>query len=434
MKKSIYMALCASTLLQAAAPAVLPLEKRTFSQSQFIPDISLIVDTSFAARNKDQAELSGLVIPGVSEDYYGQEEGDEHGHSHSAYSSDNGFNFNYAELVMSANVDPNFSLDTVFHFGTDEVEIEEAYFTNTTAAEGLRIRGGKLLSEFGRLNQQHHHFWDFNNMPLIYQGLVGNEGLNEVGLQFQYTLPFEEYVMVGGEILQGDNEKNFGNDQISISSNDGTSETQVLEGEDAPSMFVGYVKGSFDLGDTTFLPGASYIYGQSQSIHNHGDHEVAFDGTAAIINVELTVKHYFDSYSFLTWQSEWMYMDKEGDEYHAEAAAPTEIEKVAQEITQAGYYTQLVYAANQNWRMGARYESIYENDYKFTEEEFPSTPYDSYSAMVEYHWSEFSRLRLEYTQNDALYTEGPAGFESQSVNTLMLSLNLAIGAHAAHDF
>jgi len=57
MKKSIYMALCASTLLQAAAPAVLPLEKRTFSQSQFIPDISLIVDTSFAARNKDQAEL-----------------------------------------------------------------------------------------------------------------------------------------------------------------------------------------------------------------------------------------------------------------------------------------------------------------------------------------------------------------------------------------
>jgi hypothetical protein len=54
--------------------------------------------------------------------------------------------------------------------------------------------------------------------------------------------------------------------------------------------------------------------------------------------------------------------------------------------------------------------------------------------MAEYHWSEFSRLRLEYTQNDALYTEGANGFESTDVKTLMLSLNLAIGAHAAHDF
>jgi len=430
MKKSIYLALAASTLLNAAAPAVLPVEKRTFSQSQFMPDISMIVDMSYASRNKDQDALAGLVIPGVIEDYYGQEEGDGHGHAHSAYSSDNGFNFNYAELVMSANVDPNFSLDTVFHFTENDVSIEEAYFTNTTALDGLRIRGGKLLSEFGRLNQQHHHFWDFNDMPLVHQAFVGNEGLNEVGLQLQYTLPFEEYVMIGGEILQGDNEKSFGNDTLT------TSNDEEVKGASAPSLLVGYLKGSFDIGDTSVLPGVSYIYGESRSQHTHVDgansHEITFDGTSSIVNLELTVKHFFDSYSFLAWQSEWMQMERKGDEYHVENAAPTE--KEAQKIKQAGYYTQLVYAHDQNWRMGARYDSIYKNDYGFTEEALPSTPYNSYTVMAEYHWSEFSRLRLEYTQNDALYTEGANGFESTDVKTLMLSLNLAIGAHAAHDF
>jgi hypothetical protein len=434
MKKSIYVALGASALLNAAAPAVLPVEKRTFSQSQFIPDISMIVDMSYASRNKDQDGLAGLMIPGVIEDYYGQEEGDGHGHAHGAYSPDNGFNFNYAELVMSANVDPNFSLDTVFHFTEDGVSIEEAYFTNTTALDGLRIRGGKLLSEFGRLNQQHHHFWDFNDMPLIHQAFVGNEGLNEVGLQLQYTLPFEEYVMIGGEVLQGDNEKSFGNDTLT------TSNDEEVKGASAPSLLVGYLKGSFDIGDTSVLPGVSYIYGESRSQHTHADgadaHEITFDGTSSIVNLELTVKHFFDSYSFLAWQTEWMHMEKKGDEYHVETvgAVVGATEQEAQKITQAGYYTQLVYAHDQNWRVGARYDSIYKNDYGFTEEALPSTPYNSYTVMAEYHWSEFSRLRLEYTQNDALYTEGANGFESTDVKTLMLSLNLAIGAHAAHDF
>lgn len=428
MKKSIYIALSASTLLNATAPALLPVEKRAFSQSQYIPNISMVVDTSFTSRNKDQDGLAGLVIPGAIEDYYGQEEGDEH--AHSAYSSDNGFNFNYAELIMSANVDPNFSLDTIFYFTEEGIEVEEAYFTNTTALDGLRIRGGKLLSEFGRLNQQHHHFWDFNDMPLVYQAFVGNDGLGEAGLQLQYTLPFEEYVMIGGEILQGDNEKSFGNDSLSLVSDVDSVE---IDGASAPSLLVGYLKGSFDIGDTSVLPGVSYVYGESRSLHDHEGHQVAFDGTSSIVNAELTVKHFFDSYSFLTWQSEWMQMERKGDEYHLEVVTDP-IEKEAQKITQAGYYTQLVYAHDQNWRVGARYESIYENDYDFIEEALPSTPYDSYALMAEYHWSEFSRLRLEYTQNDALYTEGVNGFESTDVKTLMLSLNLSIGAHAAHDF
>ncbi len=427
MKKIIVLAASAAALLQAEVVGIKPVQERTFSQSQYIPDISLILDASYATRNKDQNELAGLSIPGISEDYYGQAEDDGHGHSHAAYSSDNGFNLNYAELIFSANVDPNFSLDAIFHFDAEDVTIEEAYFTNTTFADGLRIRGGKLLSEFGRLNKQHPHFWDFNEMPLVYQGFLGNEGLNELGLQFQYTLPTSTYMMVGAELLQGTNEKSFGNEAISLSAAD----TVEIETASAPSMVVAYAKTSFDIGDTSIMPGVSYVYGQSQSHHDHNGHEIAFDGTSSLYNVELTVKHYFDSYSFLSWQNEWMYLDKEGDEYHIEVVTDP-IEKIAQRIRQAGYYSQLVYAYDQNIRVGARYDSIYKNDFAFRDpgEPLPAAPYKAYTVMGEYHFSEFSRLRLEYIHNEALYFEGKAS----NVDTLMLSLNLSIGAHAAHDF
>jgi len=423
MKKSTYLALCASTLLYAEAPAVKPLSQRTFSQSQFIPDISLIVDTSFAYRNKDQDGLGGLSIPGVVEDFFGQGETD--GHEHTGYSSDNGFNINYAELVLSSNVDPSFRLDSVFHFGLDSVEIEELYFTNTTLIDGLRIRGGKILSNFTRFNSQHQHFWDFNEVPLVYKGFLGSEKLNELGLQFQYTLPLEEYVILGLEVSQGDNEKSFGNDTLTLSN------AQEIKGADAPSLLVTYIKTSFDIGDTTIVPGFSYIHGQSRSLDAHDGHEVAFDGTSSLYNIELTLKHYFDSYSFLSWQSEWMRLEKKGDEYHLENNV---LEVHDQKIEQEGYYSQLVYAHDQNLRVGVRYDSIYKNTYDFSEEALPPAPYKRYSAMGEYHFSEFSRLRLEYTHNSALFKEGVNGFEAENVDSVILSLNLAIGAHGAHDF
>ena len=326
-------------------------------------------------------------------------------------------------------------MDAIFHFDANDVAIEEAYFTNTTAAEGLRIRGGKMLSEFGRLNKQHPHFWDFNEMPLVYQGFLGNEGLNELGLQFQYTLPTSTYVMVGAELLQGNNEKSFGYEGVNFDHNvSGTMEPYELQSGSTPSLVVGYLKSSFDIGETSVMPGVSYAYGKSISSHDHEGHIVSFDGETSIINAELTLKHYFDSYSFLTWQSEWMYLEKKGDEYHVEADNNNTLAQHNQTVKQAGYYSQLVYAYNQNIRFGARYDSIYKNDYAFSEESLPNTPYKAYTAMAEYHFSEFSRLRLEYIHNEALYQEGAAGFEAATVDTLMLSLNLSIGAHGAHDF
>ncbi len=440
MKKILLLSALTSATLFAVAPAVKSTQDRTFSQSQYMPDISMIGDFSYVNHSISDAELQHLEIPGIAHGIMGAHE--HGGNSESTYNANNGFNLNYAEMVLSSNVDPFFSMDAVLHFSPEGVEVEEAYFTTTALGKGFRFRGGKLLSEFGRQNSQHHHFWDFGSAGLVNEAFLGSHGINELGVQLQWVAPTENYLMVGGELLQGTNEAMFGNTQIADPNSSDDENPDILGSEEsAPSLFVGYVKSSFDIGSTTILPGLSYAYGSSRLDHMEDEENPhAFVGNSSLYGADLTVKHYFDSYSFLTWQSEWMGRDMDGTQYNNNGTVtnPVDLEK-----KQAGYYTQLVYAYNQNWRVGGRYDNIYQNDmtknglsqaYVNPDIDNPvstSEYFDRYSAMVEYHTSEFARIRLEYNHNNALFSEEG---ERQSMDSIMLQFNVAIGAHGAHDF
>ncbi len=437
--KYLLLSTLAATALLAEVPTIKPVSERTFSQSQFMPDISLVTDFSYVYRDIDDADVAHLEIPGIAHGIIGSHSHD--GASHATYNANNGFNLNYAELVLSSSVDPYFNMDAVFHFSEHGVEVEEAYFTTTSLPAGFRLRGGKLLSAFGRINSQHAHFWDFGDMPLVYEAFLGNHGINELGVQLQWVAPMEHYLMVGAEVLQGTNESMFGNAQIGDAE---AANGAIADEVRAPSLFVGYVKTSFDIGNTTILPGISYAYGASHLDHREDEDPHAFAGNSALYGADLTVKHYFDSYSFLTWQSEWMMRDMDGTQYGVDA---NNTDIVTGEVDlrkkQAGFYTQLVYALNQNWRTAVRYDNIYFNDItkNGVSQEYvdptvadpvrTSDNFQRYSAMAEYHPSEFSRIRLQYNRNNALFNEEG---ERQDINTVMLQVNISIGAHGAHDF
>ena len=99
---------------------------------------------------------------------------------------------------------------------------------------------------------------------------------------------------------------------------------------------------------------------------------------------------------------------------------------------QSGLYSQLIYTHDKNWRMGVRYDTIYQNDItKDSVDMNEVDDFNKYSAMIEYHTSEFARFRLQYNRNEAMYDE--AGLR-QNLDTIMLQANIAIGAHAAHSF
>ena len=403
---------------------------KTFGQAAYLPDISVVGDMSYVSRDRKDGELQHLEVPGVAHGLLASHNHD--GDSHSPYNANNGFNLNYAELGLSKSVDPFFSFNSIFHFSESGVEIEELYFTTTALGYNTRVKGGKFNSDFGYLNNQHHHAWAFADMPLVYESFLGMHGINEKGLQLQWTAPTSNYLMFGLEVLQGENEQMFGNASI------GNEENVIASSKDAPTLFIAYAKSSIDIKDTTILGGISYAKGTSRIDHSTDEENPhAFAGDSSIYGVDLTVKHFFDSYSSLTWQTEYLYRDMDGKQYsdiNTTADAWT-YDTASMNKKQGGIYSQLVYAPNKSWQMGIRYESILQNDIIKNNgaggQPFSPDNLNKYSAMVEYYTSEFARLRLQYNHNKALYNEDG---QRNDINSIILQANFAIGAHGAHSF
>ena len=375
--------------------------------------LSLILDASYVNRSKKEEAIAALGTPGFARSSI----------TESPYNPSNGFNLNYAEMAIHSTVDPYLDADAVLHFSGAGVEIEEAYFTSRDLPYNLRVRGGKFLSDFGRINNQHHHAWNFSDMPLVYQSFFGHEKLNEIGAQLQWIAPTDTYLMAGIEVLQGENLGSFGHAAITDPYNGSTLASSTKE----PALTVGYLKTSADIGDTTLLAGASIARGESRINFTAAD--PAFSGKNTVYGLDFTLKHYFDSYSSLSWQSEWLYRNMDGTQFTDNTAAIVSANATKK---QAGYYTELVYAPDQTWRVGARYDSIYQNDVSENGlDQYMPSSMEQVSAMLEYHTSEFARYRLQYTHANSLFN---TAWERQNLDSILFSVNLAIGKHAAHAF
>ncbi|PNV83209.1 MAG: hypothetical protein C0627_06685 [Sulfurimonas sp.] len=422
MKKILLSSVLCTALVYGAD--VLPVEKRTFDQSKFIPDISLILDASYVDRNVKDDEVGHLELPGVAHGLLGSHShGDD---NHATYNAENGFNINYAELVLSSSVDPFFTMDGVFHFSENGVEIEELFFTSNALGYGTKIKGGKFNSNFGYLNEQHHHYWDFADMPLVYEAFLGMHGINEKGAQIQWTAPTPFYLMAGFEVLQGENEQMFGNETI------GDVEDPIAAGKDGPTLYIGYIKASHDIGNTTLLGGLSYAQGKSRIDHS-GDEENphAFSGDAKLYGADFVVLHALDSYKSIKWQSEYLQRELDGTQYALDTDG-TVLGSPSMLKEQSGLYSQLIYTHDKNWRMGARYDTILKNDVtKNGLDVEQHSGLDKYTAMVEYHTSEFARFRLQYSRDNAMFNEDG---QREKIDTVILQANISIGAHAAHSF
>jgi hypothetical protein len=391
----------------------------------YMPNISLIADISYVGRSINDDQLVGLETPGVAHGLLGSHNHD--GNSHAPYNAKKGFNLNYAELGLSKSVDQNFKLNSIFHFSENSVEIEELYFTTGILGHGFNLKGGKFNSDFGYHNNKHHHAWSFADNALVYEAFLGMHGINEKGAQLQWTAPTDTYFMVGAEILQGENEQMFGNNAMHLSENDLNTTLPDLDSTDAPSLIVAYAKTSVDVGDTTILGGVSYAKGETRLNHiTDEDEPHAFSGKSELYGVDLVVKHFFDSYSSLTWQSEYLQRKMEGTKYEIDTTTNVASSGVLNK-KQAGLYTQLIYALNQNWKFGLRYDTIFKNNINGTEQQ---ESFNKYSAVAEYNTSHFTKLRLQYNQDKSQYDASGR----RDISSVILQANFAIGAHGAHGF
>ena len=181
-------ALFAALLTSMSGPAF---SQGQVSGNEFNPAISLILDGHYASYSLDPAtyELPGFLLDAE------------------AGLPSEGLSLDETELAISANVD-----DKYYGFltaaleqtdGETSVELEEAYVETLALPKGLKVKGGRFLSDIGYLNPIHAHAWDFNDAPLAYVAML-NTAYKDDGIQLRWVVPASLLIEIGGEILRGD--------------------------------------------------------------------------------------------------------------------------------------------------------------------------------------------------------------------------------------
>ena len=399
-------------------------EGSSFDQSKFVPDIALIMDVSTVGRDIANEKYFSLAIPGF--DFpFSREIGSYASNAH------RGMNFNYAELSLSSVVDPYFDLFAVIDLAPEGANIEEAYFSTRKLPYGLKLKVGKFLASFGRINEQHEHFWDFANRPLIAGAMFGEDGLNEIGLLATWVPPTPFYLTFGAEVLNGANAESFGTTGIS----DAVARI-AIDPVQGPNLYIGFVRSSIDIGEAAVLFGLSNAFGTTRT--DEGFSSLSYSGKATdenndIVGGDVTVKYSLDAIRYLSLQTEYMYRTSDGTEYARDSLNAAS--SIGMEKHHSGFYAQVVAKVDQLWRVGVRWDRLLQNDISLagTNQIVPGNLVRT-SAMIEYSPSEFSRLRLQVDRDLSRYSQRSGGWSQEPYTQVILQANLVIGAHGAHAF
>ena len=112
------------------------------------------------------------------------------------------------EFIMQGYLNPYARADVLLHKHLEEsgIEVEEAYFTLLKGLPlGFQMLAGKYLVDFGYLNKVHEHAFPFIFRPRVHNVFLGDEGLSDVGIQFNTLFPIgDDALTLSFNVLKGD--------------------------------------------------------------------------------------------------------------------------------------------------------------------------------------------------------------------------------------
>ncbi len=381
-------------------------------------DISVVLDTFYY--HDDTDEGMAHVKQEIAGFGHTHADGEDHHHG-----PDNGFNLRHVELGLSAAVDPYFRAWTTLAIDDGESEIEEAVIETTSLPYGFTLAAGKFFSGIGRINSQHSHNWDFVDIPLVYDLLLGSHGLQNKGLQLTWLAPLDFYFLIGAEVANSDNEKCMSE-----------VEADALIAHDQPQLFTAFVKIAPNMPDKhSMRMGLSYANGLHQESHDgnsDGTDDHWLDGRTSIMGTDFVYK--YDSKQShgrgdFILQAEYLLRRKDMDiKQHDLVPAYTGLGKTE---TQDGYYVQALYGAFERVRTGIRFEQVgLTNNSKLDgvfDDDFDSS--QRASLMFDFKPTEFSLLRVQGSRAELETEDG-----KEKAWEIMAQLQITFGKHAAHSF
>ncbi|MHB8915987.1 MAG: TonB-dependent receptor [Thiobacillus sp.] len=382
---------------------------KSTSASAFNPEISLILQGRYAhQRDLPERRISGFLPNGQ------------------AGGTTRGFSADESELVISANIDPNFRgyFNAVLNDG--EIGVEEAWFQTLSLGRGFTVKGGRLRSGLGYQNEQHPHAWDFATQNLMYEALFG-EAYAQDGLQLRWLAPTDLFTELGAEVGRG---ANF----------PGTDRNK--NGMGSYTLF-GHVGG--DIGDShSWRGGLAYL--STRATARSG---VVTDFAEVPVNTSFTGES-------KTWVADFVWKwapqgnasvnnfkfatelfrrNESGDLLcdDLDATNPSSCSggiSDAYRTAQYGGYAQGVYQFMPRWRAGYRYDWLNpgSRDFGANDANLPRPVYNPvrHSLMLDYSPSEFTRFRVQYSKDQAM--------PGQDENQWFVQYIYSLGAHGAHAF
>ena len=389
----------------AKAVAPLPLNtnrpvRRTIYDSSFNPSIGVVVNGQYNAFSADENEIEGFAV------------------GHEGERPREGFAVDHTELNFSANVDDKFTgsatLAIADHEGETELELEEAFVQTAPGIglpSGMTVKAGRAFWTLGYLNEHHSHADDFADRPLPYRVFL-DEGFNDDGAEISYVLPAPFYAEVGGGVFRGDDTP-FGG-----ASGDGV------------GAWSAYGRVGGDIGtNQSWRAGLATLSGSADEGRVTNEDEVTFIGDSNLYVAEARYTWAPTGNARqreFTLQGEYFHRTEDGT--YEDAGAGTGA--VAFDDDTSGWYAQGVYKFHPQWRVGARYSMLHAAD---TPAGLVGTAMDadghdpsSYSTMLDWTNSEFSRVRAQYN------------YEKPNRNTddhqFTLQYIMSLGAHGAHKY
>ena len=373
------------------------------SAGSFNPEVSLILQGSY----KNMKDLPARGITGFAP-------------ASSDSLNKRGFSTDESELVLAANVDPYWRGQAVIAMADGQANIEEAWGQSLAIGHGIGLKFGRFRSGIGYLNEQHPHARDFADAPLVYQAMFG-DSYTQDGVQLKWLAPTSVFLELGGEFGRG---ANFpGTDRNRNGSGGGALYAHV--GDDmgvAHSWRAGLSWLRTSAGERR----ASYTDSSDAAVS--GD----FTGDSTTWLADFVWKwspNGNPKYQNFKFQSEYFVRQEKGVLNCLGGVCGGGVDSDYR-TRQSGWYAQGVYQFAPEWRAGLRYEQLDSGTRDFgvnaTNLLIASYRPQKASAMVDYSWSEFSRVRLQFAQDKSM-----AGITD---NQWTVQYIMSLGAHGAHKY
>lgn len=252
---------------------------------------------------------------------------------------ENGFNTAEFKLALTSALDNGWlihgAISNHSHDGSSELQLDQAFIQSERSKERpWQLRMGRFYSDIGFYNAEGHNDLLYPNAPLVYQGLMGEELLDE-GIQLSYRL--DNGATIGVEAFSGEN-------NIAGQRHKGRlSQTQTL-----------YLDQGFDLSKLGHLDlKLAYLhsdqnYQSSESDHSHDNSDVSYQLKGELDQFVLSGR----------WQYQGLQLAGELIKRQQDSKITTSDQFLDLDDNSYGFYGLISYAINPQWQISSRYDRL----------------------------------------------------------------------------